>query len=142
MPGYDPRVYRLPALALLCICASSGIAACGSDEPDLAAEQAAITAVLVADETGGPERCEALYTDAYLDENWDENVTAYGGETPLEKCRNEPAGEGITEADVKVTVESVEGDTATASARLRAHPPVTYTLIREDGAWKIDGFAE
>lgn len=125
------------ALAFLAVPALAG---CGG--PDAAEDEAAITDVLVENEIGGPDRCTSIYTDDYLAENWNENVTFYGGGTPLEKCENTPPTEGVTEDDIEVTVESVDGDAAVASSRVRAEEPVGFNLIRDGDAWRIDGFTD
>ena len=114
----------------------------GDDEPTAAEDEADITAVVLQDELGGAERCSQIYTDSYLAENWNENVTAYPGTTPLEKCENDPPLEGVTEADVKISVDAIEGDTAVASSKVRAGAAVAFTLVREDEGWRIAGFAD
>lgn len=113
-------------------------AACGG--PDRAEDEQRIRAVLIEDQVGGPGRCDEIYTDAYLAENWNAQVTAYPGSTPIEKCRNQPRLPGVTAKDVKVTVASVDGDDARASAQVRAQAAVTYTLARDGDGWRISGF--
>ncbi len=127
----------------MAVIAGFWLAGCGGDDgPDPAEDEAAIRAVLVENEIGGPERCEVIYTDAYLEENWNEDVTAYPGDTPIEKCQSQPPLPGVTEADVKVTVDSLEGDAAIATSKVRASPGVGFALIRAGDSWQIDGFAE
>lgn len=131
------------AAAVLAVTIALPLAGCGgNDEADPAEDEAAITAVLVENEIGGPDRCSVIYTNDYLNENWNENVTAYGGDTPTEKCESQTPLEGITEADIKVTVESINGDTAVATSKVRASPGVTFALVRDGGDWRIDAFSE
>lgn len=129
------------AIALAAV-ALGGSALGGCGGPSEAEDEEAIREVLVTNVVGGPERCTEIYTDAYLAENWNENVTAYPGATPLEKCRNQPPLEGVGEDEVGVTVEALEGDAATASATVRSASEVRYTLVRDGDGWRIDGFAD
>ena len=46
--------------------------------------------VMTEDQLGGPEPCELIYTDKYLEMNWSSQTTAINGDTPVEKCMSEP----------------------------------------------------
>ena len=136
------------SLAALFVGAGLLLGACGSTdetsaEDQAAADEAAIVGVMRENELGGPERCETLYTDAYLEMNWNEDVTAYGGGTPLEKCQAQPKSVA-TSGQVKVEVLSVDGDTAVATLKVGAYEPSGYSLVRdpETGDWQIDGFED
>ncbi len=110
--------------------------------PTAGEDEAAIRSVLVEDELGGPERCLDIYTEAYLAENWNKHVTSIPGATPLDKCNADEPLPGITEDDLKIKVESIDGDAAIASTQVRAEFPVGFALIRDGERWRIDGFSD
>jgi hypothetical protein len=129
----------LVALVSAALCVASG---CGGDEPTPVDDEEAIRSVLVEDELGGPERCTEIYTEAYLAENWNKHVTSIPGDTPLEKCEADEPLPGITGEDMKITVNGFEGDTTTATARVRAQAAVGFELIRDGESWRINGFSD
>jgi hypothetical protein len=130
------------ALAL----AVPALAGCGGGEeaPDPAEQEREIEDVMLENEIGDADRCERIYTDHYLERNWNKHVTAYGGETPLEKCMNNPPPPTVTEDQVKIEVVSVDGDTAVATSKVGAYKPLGYALVRDpaSGQWQIDDFSE
>lgn len=130
------------APAVLLTAAVWVVAGCGGDEPAPVDDDAAIRSVLVENELGGAERCLDIYTQAYLAENWNKHVTSIPGETPLDKCNADEPLPGITEDDLKIKVESIDGDSAIASTQVRAEFPVGFALIRDGETWKIDGFSD
>ena len=120
---------------------------CGEDDtttPDPAADEAAITEVLIENELGGPERCTEIYTDAYLELNYNEDVTSLDGDTPLEKCESDAPYADVTAEDLEIEIVSLDSEAgeAVASAQLRAQFPVGFTLVRDGESWRIDGFSD
>jgi hypothetical protein len=127
---------------LVVLAATSGAAGCGGAKPSRAEDTQAIRAVLVQNETAGPERCDRIYTTKYLAENWKASVTSVPGTTPLAKCRASRPIAGITTRDLLIKVIAIHGDRATASTQVRSEAAVTFSLVRTSKAWRIDGFAD
>jgi len=117
------------------------LAACGGDDNNEDEDQ--ITEAIEASATSGePSTCTEVQTQRF-----NETTEGETGRAALESCR-ESAGEDPADS-VEVSNIEVEGDTATAEARVTGSfidgSTVEIGLVREGEQWKLDeltGFVE
>ena len=121
-------------IAAIAACALAAVILISSDEGRSDADQVD-DAVTRAYTDNDPKLCTELLTPNFIKQS------AY---RDLETCR-QTAAIGANAESVNILQTKVSGDTATALVSAQggsASPkPVTLQLIKQDGDWKIDGFA-
>jgi hypothetical protein len=140
---------KLLLLSLL-ILPPLALAACGESEEDkvvklIEIEDRIIETIKTSATSTDPADCEALATEAYL-----EQAEFRKGAAAVEHCEKNNEDEEDAPDSVEVTNLEVDGSTATADAEYVGGDSLTgqtfsLALVEEDGDWKLDeitGFAE
>lgn len=113
-------------------------AGCGED-PNEAAVRSAATAFFKGARTPSPELCDVLSAEFLR-----LRTGAQDAAKALARCRQSALrARGKTNdripASVEITSVSIDGARATARAEAAGQRPAIVRLVREGGAWKVDG---
>lgn len=135
------RKLHLPALPLLVLVLSLGLAACGGGESD---EDKIATTIEDAATSTDAAVCSETQTLAFM-----EQTTGTSGKGAEKQCEQE-AEAGTNQPDsVTVSKVEVDGEKATADVEFKGgqfdEQTLQLALVEEDGAWKVDelsGFAD
>jgi hypothetical protein len=129
----------LRTLAALCLAAAAAAAAagCGSDANEESVRQAA-QAFFNGARNPTPKFCDVLSREFLRVRTGSEGAKA------LARCRESAAkargrvNDNIP-ANVEITSVTIAGSTATARAEAAGQRPAVLRLVKEGGAWKVDG---
>ena len=131
---------RRRALFVVCVAGAASLTAgCGGgddSESGASGDEAAVEAVVTEALTStDPAKCETVFTDTYLEENF----FADSPEEGLKTCQKTAADDVSPDATVEDVV--VDGTTATAVKVDGADRGPEYELVKEGDTWKIEGTA-